>query len=186
MLDYNKSILSNNFNPSKFDFNPWDLDVHLEKGERDPEKTENMIEKNPGGPTISFRLYTNQSFQQRGQIGMCSPDSNRGRAQLTARRQQAAGFHWCRRPVPKMAFHALSLAILGKAMSSMALPLTSPALLPSVAGWDCSNPLNLTVRMPASAAPPLQRQPVKPMVQSVYPGPKTIFYGQTPGTLRSK
>ena len=145
MLDYNKSILSNNFNPSKFDFNPWDLDVHLEKGERDPEKTENMIEKNPGGPTISFRLYTNQSFQQRGQIGMCSPDSNRGRAQLTARRQQAAGFHWCRRPVPKMAFHALSLAILGKAMSSMALPLTSPALLPSVAGWDCSNPLNLTV-----------------------------------------
>ena len=44
-----------------------------------------------------------------------------------------------------MAFHALSLAILGLAMPSMALPLTSPALLPSVAGWDCSNPLNLTV-----------------------------------------
>ena len=44
-----------------------------------------------------------------------------------------------------MALHALSLAILGLAMPSLALPLTSPAIMPSVAGWDCSNPLNLTV-----------------------------------------
>jgi len=44
-----------------------------------------------------------------------------------------------------MAFHALSLAILGLDMPSMALPLTSPALLPAVAGWDCRDPHNLTV-----------------------------------------
>ena len=54
VLDYNQSILSNNFNPSKFDFNPWDLHIQLEKGERDPEKTEKMIEKNPGGPQFLF------------------------------------------------------------------------------------------------------------------------------------
>ena len=63
LLDYNKSILSKNFNPSKFDFNPWDLDLHLENNEKDPKKTEKIIKKNPGGPTISFRLYTNQVFQ---------------------------------------------------------------------------------------------------------------------------
>ena len=40
ILDYNKSILSANFNPSKFDFNPWDKECE--------------------GPTISFRLYTNK------------------------------------------------------------------------------------------------------------------------------
>ena len=43
VLDYNKSILSAIFNPSKFDFNPY--------------------EKELGGPTISFRLYTKQLFQ---------------------------------------------------------------------------------------------------------------------------
>ena len=43
VLDYNKSILSANFNPSKFDFNPWDREFE--------------------GPTISFRLYTNKLFQ---------------------------------------------------------------------------------------------------------------------------
>jgi hypothetical protein len=47
VLDYNKSILSANFNPSKFNFNPWDLDLHLEKE----------------GPTISFRLYNRALFQ---------------------------------------------------------------------------------------------------------------------------
>jgi len=43
VLDCNKSILSANFNPSKFDFNPYDKEL--------------------GGPTISFRLYTKQLFQ---------------------------------------------------------------------------------------------------------------------------
>ena len=43
VLDYNKSILSANFNPSKFDFNPWDIDLK--------------------GPSISFRLCTKQLFQ---------------------------------------------------------------------------------------------------------------------------
>ena len=59
VLDYNKSILSENFNPSKFDFNPWDLDKHLGKDERDPEVTK----EDPGGPTISFRLYNTKKFQ---------------------------------------------------------------------------------------------------------------------------
>ena len=43
ILDYNKSILSNSFNPSKFDFNPWDREKE--------------------GPTISFRLYNRALFQ---------------------------------------------------------------------------------------------------------------------------
>ena len=60
VLDYNKSILSKNFNPSKFDFNPWDLDAHLEK---DQKKRKALIDKDPGGPTISFQLYTSQLFQ---------------------------------------------------------------------------------------------------------------------------
>ena len=55
VLDYNKSILSKAFNPSKFDFNPWDL----EKKEQDQEKDE----KDKGGPTISFRLYNAKSFK---------------------------------------------------------------------------------------------------------------------------
>jgi len=45
VLDYNKSILSANFNPSKFDFNPWDIDLK--------------------GPSISFRLFTRQLFRSR-------------------------------------------------------------------------------------------------------------------------
>ena len=57
VLDYN-SILSEKFNPSKFDFNPWDLDLHL--GEK--EKNKEVQKYDPGGPTISFRLYTNQAF----------------------------------------------------------------------------------------------------------------------------
>ena len=60
-----------------------------------------------------------------------------------------------------MAFHALSLAILGLALPSTALPLTSPALMPSVAGWDCSDPLNLTISDAAGAAPLPQRLQVK-------------------------
>ena len=76
---------------------------------------------------------------------MRSPDSHRGSAQLDGRRPSAGGVQGGRRQPPKMAFHALSLAILGLAMPSLALPLTSPALLPSVLGWDCSDPLNLTV-----------------------------------------
>ena len=44
-----------------------------------------------------------------------------------------------------MALNALSLAILSLAMPASALPLTSPALLASVRGWDCSDPLNLTI-----------------------------------------
>ena len=59
VLDYNKSILSENFNPSKFDFNPWDLDKHLEKDERN----RNLVKKDPGGPTISFWLYNDKPFQ---------------------------------------------------------------------------------------------------------------------------
>ena len=43
VLDYNKSILSANFNPSKFDFNPYDMDLK--------------------GPAISFRLYNCKMFQ---------------------------------------------------------------------------------------------------------------------------
>ena len=72
ILDYNKSILSRNFNPSKFDFNPWELDAHLGEKEKDPNKTEQEKEKNPGGPTISF-LVAYKSIvlgPQRGQIGM--------------------------------------------------------------------------------------------------------------------
>ena len=61
VLDYDKSILSKNVNPSKFDFNHWDLDLHLGKDEKNKEVTED----NPGGPTISFRLHTNQLFQVR-------------------------------------------------------------------------------------------------------------------------
>ena len=45
ILDYNKSILSDNFNPSKFDFNPHDM-------EKD-------------GPAIYFRLYNRKMFQVR-------------------------------------------------------------------------------------------------------------------------
>ena len=64
-----------------------------------------------------------------------------------------------------MAFHALSLAILGLALPSTALPLTSPALMPSVAGWDCSDPLNLTIsdasgRCAAAAAATSEETPV--------------------------
>jgi len=59
VLDYNKSILSENFNPSKFDFNPWDLDKHLEKDK----KNIKLDDKDPGEPTISFRLYNKKSFQ---------------------------------------------------------------------------------------------------------------------------
>ena len=76
---------------------------------------------------------------------MRGPDSNQGSAQLAARGPGAGGVQRGRRQAPKMGFHALSLAILGLAMSSMALPLTSQALPPSVAGWDCSDPLNLPV-----------------------------------------
>ena len=43
ILDYNKSILSANFNPSKFDFNPYDRELK--------------------GPAISFRLYNGKLFQ---------------------------------------------------------------------------------------------------------------------------
>ena len=43
ILDYNKSILSDNFNPSKFDFNPHDMELN--------------------GPPISFRLYNGKMFQ---------------------------------------------------------------------------------------------------------------------------
>ena len=50
VLDYNKSILSENFNPSKFDFNPWDLDKHLEIKERDPNKNE----KDPVGLIVNL------------------------------------------------------------------------------------------------------------------------------------
>ena len=64
VLDYNKSILSANFNPSKFDFNPWDLDLHLEKGDqKDREKmSKDEQEKYKGGPSIAFRLYTREAF----------------------------------------------------------------------------------------------------------------------------
>ena len=51
VLDYNKSILSANFNPSKFDFNPWDLDLHLGKNDQKKDKDEKYI----GVPSISFR-----------------------------------------------------------------------------------------------------------------------------------
>ena len=142
VLDYYKSILSKNFNPSKFDFNPWDLIEHLEEKEKYPNKTDKMREKNPGGPNNFFSVIYKSivSGQQRGQIGMCSPDPNRGSAQLAARGQRAAGQPQGRRPAPKMGFYALSLAILGLAMSSMVVPLTSPALLPSVVGWDYRDP----------------------------------------------
>ena len=43
ILDYNKSFLSDNFNPSKFDFNPYVLELK--------------------GPAISFRLYNRKMFQ---------------------------------------------------------------------------------------------------------------------------
>ena len=43
ILDYNKSILSANFNPSKFNFNPYDKELE--------------------GPAISFRLYNRKLFQ---------------------------------------------------------------------------------------------------------------------------
>ena len=76
---------------------------------------------------------------------MRSHDPDRRSAQLEGRQPGAAEVHRGHRPPPKMAFHALSLAFLGLAMPSMALSLTSPALMPSVAGWDCSDPLNLTV-----------------------------------------
>ena len=62
VLDYNKSILSANFNPSKFDFNPWDLDLHLEKDDQKKDKPEDKEEKYKGGPSISFRLYTKEPF----------------------------------------------------------------------------------------------------------------------------
>ena len=64
VLDYNKSILSANFNPSKFDFNPWDLDLHLEKGDqKNREKmSKDEQEKYKGGPSIAFRLYTREAF----------------------------------------------------------------------------------------------------------------------------
>lgn len=64
VLDYNKSILSANFNPSKFDFNPWDLDLHLEKGDQKNRKkmSKDEQEKYKGGPSIAFRLYTREAF----------------------------------------------------------------------------------------------------------------------------
>ena len=64
VLDYNKSILSANFNPSKFDFNPWDLDLHLEEGDqKNREKmSKDEQEKYKGGPSIAFRLYTREAF----------------------------------------------------------------------------------------------------------------------------
>ena len=64
VLDYNKSILSANFNPSKFDFNPWDLDLHLEKDDRKKIKPEDEVKgkKYEGGPSIAFRLYTREAF----------------------------------------------------------------------------------------------------------------------------
>ena len=43
VLDYNKSILSKAFNPSKFDFNPYDLEKE--------------------GASISFWLYNSNSFK---------------------------------------------------------------------------------------------------------------------------
>ena len=49
VLDYKKSILSANFNPSKFDFNPWDLDLHLGKDDQKkgvPPFLFNYIQKN--------------------------------------------------------------------------------------------------------------------------------------------
>ena len=70
-------------------------------------------------------IHINCFRSERGQIGVCSPDPNRGSAQLAAQGQQAAGLHRGRRPAPKMGFHALSLAILDLTMSSMAVPLTS-------------------------------------------------------------
>ena len=76
---------------------------------------------------------------------MRSPDPHHWSAQLEGRGPGAAGVLRGRPPPVKMAFHALSLAILGLATPSMASPLTSPALMPSVAGCDCSDPLNLTV-----------------------------------------
>ena len=96
---------------------------------------------------------------------MRCPDPHLRSAQLDGRGPGAAGVLRVRRPPPKMAYHALSLAILGLAMPSMALPLTSPALMPSVAGWDCSNPLNLTVsdasgRCAAAAAATSEETPV--------------------------
>ena len=69
VLDYNKSILSENFNPSKFDFNPWDLEKHLEIEERDPNKKE----EDAGGPTISFWLYNSKCFHvKKGDILGCA------------------------------------------------------------------------------------------------------------------
>ena len=56
VLDYNKSILSANFNPSKFYFNPWDLDLHLEEEDQKKDKPEDESkgEKYMGGPSIAF------------------------------------------------------------------------------------------------------------------------------------
>ena len=59
VLDYYKSILSANFNPSKFNFNPWDLDLHLEKADQKKVKPEDEVKgkkgkKYEGGPSIAF------------------------------------------------------------------------------------------------------------------------------------
>ena len=67
VLDYNKSILSKTFNPSKFDFNPWDLEKREQEQMEDDEKKDN------GGPTISFWLYNSNSFKiKKGDILGCA------------------------------------------------------------------------------------------------------------------
>ena len=72
-------------------------------------------------------------------------DPNRRSAQLAARGPPAGGVRRGESRASSLGFHALSLAILGLARPTTTLPLASPALLPSVTGWDCSDPLKLTV-----------------------------------------
>ena len=76
---------------------------------------------------------------------MLSADPNRGSAQLANGGLPGGEVRQRGRLTPNLELQALGLAILGLAMPTSALPLTSPALLPSVTGWDCSDPLNLTV-----------------------------------------
>ena len=76
---------------------------------------------------------------------MGSADLNRGGFQLAAGGLCGGEVRRRGHRTPNMGLQAQSLAILGPAMPTSALPLTTLTLLPSVMGWDCSDPLNLTV-----------------------------------------
>ena len=150
-----------------------------------------MTEKDPVSHNFhNFFPFTKLwtfSGEEGRQIGVRSTDPNCGGAQLAAGRQHAIGVHRGKSQASSLGFHALSLAILGLARPTTALPLTSPALLPSVTGWDCSDPLNLTVSdasgryaTTAAATSEINSKKCGTRAEDNY------FLLRTPGILRSK